>query len=203
MTATSDLVRICVIGDELVAGAGDPRALGWTSRVVARTLGERNIELFTLAVPRENTTNLANRWQEEVQRRFTASDDATQTRLVIALGRQDVKDSLSLARSRLNLANILDVAIAEGMAPLVVGPPPGDAFYATSLKELSTAFQDVAARRRAPYVELFGPLEHHEQWLDDLAASGTDMPQQAGYGLIAWLVLHSGWRRWLSLPEDE
>jgi hypothetical protein len=34
----------------------------------------------------------------------------------------------------------------------------------------------------------------------DLAASPDRVhPGQAGYGLIAWLVLHNGWNDWLSL----
>ncbi|BDZ42931.1 hypothetical protein GCM10025865_22300 [Paraoerskovia sediminicola] len=43
---------------------------------------------------------------------------------------------------------------------------------------------------------------HHEQWLSDLSQSGTGYPAQAGYGLMAWLVLHTGWHAWLGLPED-
>jgi hypothetical protein len=27
------------------------------------------------------------------------------------------------------------------------------------------------------------------------------MPGQAGYGLMAWLVLHTGWHQWLGLPD--
>ena len=47
-----DETRIHFIGDELVAGYGDPRALGWAGRVMART--PRDLEAFwaTLAVPR-------------------------------------------------------------------------------------------------------------------------------------------------------
>ena len=30
-------LRIVAVGDELVAGVGDPRALGWLGRVLART----------------------------------------------------------------------------------------------------------------------------------------------------------------------
>ncbi len=29
-------VRICVVGDALVSGVGDPKALGWVGRVAAR-----------------------------------------------------------------------------------------------------------------------------------------------------------------------
>src|SRR5659263_482192 len=61
---------------------------------------------------------------------------------------------------------------------------------------------DVAQRRRVPYVETYAPLARHEQWLADLAAGDGSTPGQAGYGLMAWLVLHSGWQRWLGLPDD-
>ncbi|MEX5300454.1 lysophospholipase, partial [Kocuria sp. CPCC 205292] len=30
-------IRIVAVGDELLAGEGDPRALGWFGRVMART----------------------------------------------------------------------------------------------------------------------------------------------------------------------
>ena len=35
--------RICVIGDELVAGTGDPKALGWVGRVAARTVTDAQV----------------------------------------------------------------------------------------------------------------------------------------------------------------
>jgi hypothetical protein len=51
-----------------------------------------------------------------------------------------------------------------------------------------------------PFVDCFAPLVQHEQWHADLAASGGQHPGQAGYGLLAWLVLHGGWHAWLGLP---
>ena len=49
-------------------------------------------------------------------------------------------------------------------------------------------------------MDTFTPLVNHEQWRNDLAA-GQGLPGQAGYGLIAWLVLHRGWYQWLNVPE--
>ena len=60
----------------------------------------------------------------------------------------------------------------------------------------------IANRRRVPYVDTFSPLVTHEQWLADLAQSGNGFPGQAGYGLMAWLVLHTGWHAWLGVPDD-
>ncbi|KMM44840.1 lysophospholipase [Cellulomonas sp. A375-1] len=192
-------LRLVVIGDELVAGAGDPKALGWVGRVTARTQAPDALTVLTLAVPGESTTALGQRWEDEVARR-TAPD--VETRLVIGLGRADASAGLSLARSRLNLANILDVAEQRRMPAFVVGPPPGAVEDGDKLAELSVAFGDVAMRRRVPYVDTYSPLAAHEQWLADLASGDGLLPGQAGYGLMAWLVLHTGWHAWLGLPDD-
>lgn len=192
-------LRLVVVGDELAAGAGDARALGWVGRVAARTSTPTPPTVLTLAVPGETTSGLSARWEDEVARR-TAPD--TDTRLVVALGRADAQAGLSLARSRLNLANVLDAAEQRRIPAFVVGPPPGAGVDPTTLADLSAAFGDVTTRRRVPYVDTFTPLVGHEQWLADLAAGDGSLPGQAGYGLMAWLVLHSHWNTWLGLPED-
>ncbi|KQR10479.1 GDSL-type esterase/lipase family protein [Cellulomonas sp. Leaf334] len=192
-------LRLAVVGDELVAGAGDPKGLGWVGRVTARTPTPDPLTVLTLAVPGETTTALGARWDDETSRRWSPDTD---NRLVIALGRADVAAGLSLARSRLNLANILDVADQRRIPAFVVGPPPGATAESEKLADLSAAFADVAARRRVPYVDTYTPLAAHDQWLGDLAAGDGVLPGQAGYGLMAWLVLHTGWHAWLGLPDD-
>lgn len=197
-----DQLRICVVGDELAAGVGDPKGLGWLGRVTARTHSPALTMVFPLVVPGETTTALSARWEGEFNRRATGAPEVDQ-RLVIALGRADVDADLSVARSRLNLANMLDVADSRRIPAFVVGPPPGADADRERLAELSSAFGDVANRRRVPYVDTFTPLVDHEQWLGDIAANGVPYPGQAGYGLMAWLVLHTGWYGWLGLPDDD
>ncbi|RYV50162.1 GDSL-type esterase/lipase family protein [Pengzhenrongella frigida] len=192
-------LRLAVIGDELAAGAGDPKGIGWVGRVAARTHAQPTAMFLTLAVPGETTTALAGRWEDEAARRFSPEAD---NRLIVALGRADIAAGLSLARSRLNLANILDVADAQRVPTFVVGPPPGHADDGAQIAELSGAYADVAARRRVPFVDMYTPLATHEQWLGDLAAGDGVLPGQAGYGMMAWLVLHTGWHLWLGLPES-
>jgi len=192
-------LRLAVVGDELAAGVGDPKGLGWVGRVVARTPTPDPLTALTLAVPGETTSGLGARWEDEVGRRLSADAD---NRLVVALGRSDIAAGLSLARSRLNLANILDVADQRRIPAFVVGPPPGSTADAEKLADLSAAFADVALRRRVPYVDTYTPLAAHDQWLGDLAAGNGVLPGQAGYGLMAWLVLHTGWHAWLGLPDD-
>jgi len=195
----SSSLRVCVVGDELVAGQGDARGLGWVGRVAARSHLDGSALVATLAVPGETTTALAARWEAECDRRFSPRCD---NRLVIGLGSADLEAGISTARSRLNLANVLDGATARRVPCFVVGPPPSARTDPDRLAELSTAFSDVCLRRRVPYVETFEPLRAHEQWLGDLAAGDGAHPGQAGYGLLAWLVLHNGWAAWLGVPAD-
>jgi lysophospholipase L1-like esterase len=194
-------VRICVVGDGLVAGIGDARALGWVGRVSARTPRTTGrVTTFALGIPGEASPGLLARWRDETARRFDA--DAATSRLVVGVGREDVLQQVSMARSRLNLANVLDDTQATGLSAFVVGPPPTlDPSLNERLATLSTALADVAGRRGVPYVETFAPLAQHEDWLTDLTAGDGLHPGQAGYGLMAWLVLHGGWNDWLGLAE--
>lgn len=192
--AGTDL-RICVVGDDLVAGVGDPRALGWTGRVAARTEGPGRVTVFALGVPGEGTAALAERTAAETERRYSP---VTDNRLVVGLGRGDLLAGTSLARSRLALANILDNARSRSVPCFVVGPPPsGDGARDEAVGELTAGFADVCARRSVPFVDCCAPLLTHEQWHADLGTDG--LPGQAGYGLLAWLVLHGGWHPWLGL----
>ena len=110
-------VRICVLGDELVAGQGDARGLGWVGRVVARTQVDPLPFVSALAVPGETTTAMAARWESETERRFAPGAD---NRLVLALGSADLSAGISLARSRLNVANILDQTAWTGIVAVAM-----------------------------------------------------------------------------------
>ncbi|TGO04038.1 GDSL-type esterase/lipase family protein [Serinibacter arcticus] len=195
---TQDVRRLFVVGDELVAGFGDPRALGWVGRVVARS-SPQQLLTFTLPVAGETTTALSARWEGEVARRRGNAEGA----LVIAPGAHDLVVGTSMARSRLNLANVLDKADALHLPAFVVGPPPRTDLPGDAQAALSTAFADVCLRRRVPYVETYQPLANHEQWLADLASTDGVHPAQAGHGLLAWLVLHHDWAGWIGTVVEE
>jgi len=188
-----------VLGDELVAGTGDPRAMGWVGRVVARTRTDRfRITSYPLAVPGQTTGDLVGRWEAETAPRLGAAG-----RVVVALGVGDLRDGTSTARSRLNLANVLDTAAARSLPSLVVGPPPvlaegPDSAHVATVGPLSDAFAEVCERRRVTYVDTYSSLVAHEEWYADLRASDGRVPGQAGYGLLAYLVLHGGWQQWWS-----
>ncbi|GMA30666.1 GDSL-type esterase/lipase family protein [Litorihabitans aurantiacus] len=195
---TQTVRRLFVVGDELVAGFGDPRALGWVGRVVARS-SPQDLLVHTLAVAGETTTGLSARWESEVARRRGGGEAS----LVLALGAHDLVAGTSMARSRLNLANVLDKAEAMHLPVFVVGPPPRTDLPDQAQAALSAAFADVCHRRRVPYVETYQPLATHEQWSADLASTDGVHPAQAGHGLLAWLVLHHDWAGWIGTAVDE
>jgi lysophospholipase L1-like esterase len=191
-------VRLAVVGDAFTAGVGDPKALGWVGRVVARSQSpDLALTAYNLGVRGDSSADVLERWRDETARRFAPG---AEHRLVLNMGHGDVNQGLSTARSRLNLANVLDDAAAYSIPTLVVGPPPMlDQPFDERLKVVADAQADVCARRHVPFVDCFDPLLHHEQWQSDLATGDGVHPGQAGYGLIAWLVLHQGWPDWLGI----
>ena len=191
-------IGLCVIGDGFVAGFGDPKALGWVSRVVGRTpMHEADLTCYPLGIRGHSSAQVMVRWRTECPPRWEGRNER---RLVVAVGAEDVAQEITTARSRLNLANILDEASSTGIATFVVGPTPVlDAEVNARLQVLSEAQADVCARRQVPFVDCFTPLVSHEQWQSDLAAGDSVHPGQAGYGLMAWLVLNGGWQQWLAL----
>lgn len=200
--ATGDRdVRLCIVGDSYVTGYGDPKALGWVGRVVARTPREGlDLTVHQLGIRGDSTAGVLARWREETGRRWVEGAD---NRLVLAVGANDIGQGISLARTRLNLANVVDEAVALGLQPFVVGPPPWlDPAVNESLRTVVEAERDVCERRGVRFVDCFTPLLGHAQWFADLGPGDGMHPGQAGYGLLAWLVLHSGWGAWLGVPTD-
>lgn len=192
-------VGLVFIGDSFVAGYGDPKGLGWVSRVVGRTVHpDLDLTAYNLGVRGQSSADLLSRWRAEAMPRWR---DRRERRLVLGVGQADIVQGLTTARSRLNLANILDDATARGIGSFVVGPPPTlDPAVNSQLEALVEAQADVCSRRSVPYVDTYYPLVQHDQWISELGAA-TDQrhPGQAGYGLLAWLVLHGGWEHWLAI----
>ena len=177
-----------------------PRGSGWVGRVAARTHTPDPRTFLTLAVPGETSTRARRALGGRGRRAGSRPTPTTGSSWPWA-GPTSPPD-LSIARSRLNLANILDVAESAPGPDVRRRPAAGRTEDNERLADLSAAFADVASRRRVPYVDTFTPLVAHEQWLGDLAAGDGLLPGQAGYGMMAWLVLHTGWHAWLGLPDD-
>jgi len=195
-------VRIVILGDGIISAAGDPKGMGWVGRVISKTpANSPRIEIFSLPAPDETTSMLAERWQSEVQRRFSAE---TENKLVIALSNHDPAAGISISRSRLNIATIIDEAKRAGIETFLVGPTPHrNAELNTEVEHLASGFEDVASRRGIPFVDCFRPLVEHEGWNLEIETSEQGLPGQVGHGLIAWLVLNRGWYEWLEIPAPE
>jgi acyl-CoA thioesterase I len=195
-------VGLVFLGASLVAGVGDPKGQGWVSRVVGRTQHpDLELTAFNLGVRGDTSADLLARWKNECAPRWSGR---VEKRLVVSVGTADAISGATLARHRLNLANILDDAASAGIGTFVVSPPPSDdEELNTKLDVLVEAQADVCSRRAVPFVDCYRPLLGHEQWRTDLAASRVQHhPGQAGYGLIAWLVLHNGWYDWLQISPS-
>jgi len=194
-------IRIVVLGDGLVSAAGDPKGMGWVGRVTAKTPSTSpRIDIFVLPSPDETTSMLAERWTDEVKRRFSAD---TENRLVIALSNADPAAGISISRSRLNIATIVDEAKRAGIESFLVGPTPHrNPELNSEIEHLASGFEDVAARRGIPFVDCFRPLVDHEGWNEEINLAENHLPGQIGHGLIAWLVLNRGWYEWLGLAVD-
>jgi hypothetical protein len=195
-------VRIVILGDAMISAAGDPKGMGWVGRVISKTPSTfPRVEVFALPAPEETTSMLAERWQNEVQRRFSAD---TENKLVIALSNNDPAAGISISRSRLNIATIIDEAKRAGIETFLVGPiPHRNAELNSEVEHLASGFEDVASRRGIPFVDCFRPLVEHEGWNLEIETSEHGIPGQVGHGLIAWLVLNRGWYEWLNIQAPE
>ncbi|HET7798899.1 MAG TPA: GDSL-type esterase/lipase family protein [Humibacillus xanthopallidus] len=192
-------VGLVFIGASMTAGYGDPKGLGWVGRVVARTQHpDLDLTAYNLGVRGNTSGDVVARWGAESHPRWKGRGER---RLVVSVGAGDITSGMTMARSRLNLANVLDEATNSGIGVFVVGLTPTlDAEHNRKIEALAEAQADVCARRGITYVDCFRPLVSHDQWMADLAASPDRVhPGQAGYGLVAWLVLHNGWNDWLAI----
>lgn len=188
-----------MLGDELLTGAGDPKGLGWLGRVQARLPQGEDVAFFPLAMVGETTNKLLDRWRSEALLRFMPESE---NYLVLALSAADISAAITISRSRLNLASLLDDAMREGVKIFVVGPAPtGVTEFDHELEHLCAGFEDVVKRRGIIFVDCFKPLRDHEGWLGEVQSHQRRLPGQVGYGLIAWLVLNRGWFDWLGLAE--
>lgn len=193
-------IRVVILGDELLTGAGDPKGLGWLGRVQARLPKSEDVAFFPLAMVGENTGELLERWKSEAIKRFNPESE---NYLVVALSSKDIEAGTTISRSRLNLASLLDDAQREGVQSFVVGPTPrGNPEYDAEVEHLNAGFYDVVKRRQIRYVDCFNPLKDHEGWIAETTSHPRGLPGQVGYGLIAWLVLNRGWFEWLGLTEE-
>ncbi len=188
-------VRVCVFGDSFVAGVGDPMALGWVGRVAARTPESTGIALtvYQLGVRGESAQDVVVRMPLESAPRFARGDEHG---VVVSVGVADAYAGLSAERSAATLEFGLS---STDVRRLVVGPPPvGPPELRARIADMDNAIGERCAQLDVPYVSTYEPLADHGPWLRQPFADGMH-PDQAGYGMLAYVVLKGGWYDWLGV----
>lgn len=187
-------VRVCVFGDVLVAGFGDPKALGWVGRVAARTPPSTGIALtaYPLGVRGEAIEDIVVRMPLESASRFARGEEH---RVVLAPGVIDAERAVPAQRASAALEFGLT---ATDVPSLVIGPPPmGDGTLRERVAELDAAYAATCERLGVPYIATFPGLDGRKPWHD--ARTDDGHPNQTGYGLLTRVILDGGWYEWLGV----
>ena len=190
-------VRLCFVGDSYVNGTSDPECLGWAGRiaVAARRKGY-NLTYYNLGVRRETSTDIAKRWQQEVQPRFQSGCTPF---VVFSFGVNDttLEDGytrVSAAQSVENVRVILHIA-KQRYAVAMIGPPPNaDVDQNIRIRQLSQQFAAVAKTEGVAFLSVFDWLAEDTVWMREVRAGDGAHPGAAGYARLATLV--EAWQNW-------
>ncbi|WP_017655449.1 GDSL-type esterase/lipase family protein [Fortiea contorta] len=195
-------IRICFVGDSFVNGTGDPECLGWTGRICANANKKGyDITYYNLGIRRNTSTDIANRWLQEVSLRLPQEYDG---RVVFSFGLNDTTNEngqprVELKKSVENTYNILSVA--QQLYPvLLIGPAPyaeqEDPDIKQRIIDLSQQLALVCRELNIPYLDVFPLLEKSNIWIEETQANDGVHPQAGGYAEFAKIV--ENWNAWLN-----
>jgi acyl-CoA thioesterase I len=153
--------RVLFFGDSLVAGVGDPTALGWVGRIAAASFAAgTSLTAYNLGVRRETSVQVAARWRAEALPRLVESTDC---RVVLSFGANDAtaedgRARVTADRSTVALTTILREIADLRLASFVIGPAPvDDAEHNERLRQLSDAFSAACRQLSVPFAAVFDP----------------------------------------------
>ena len=198
---TRDL-RVCFVGDSLVAGVGDPGHLGWAGRLAVGS--ERDglpLTRYVLGVRRQTTAEVAERWAAECRVRLAGG--GWESRVVLSTGVNDTTEEdgaprLAPQESVAALTRMLAGAAEPGWPVLVVGPPAvADTAQTDRIADLDDRFARVCAGHDVPYVRVVTALAADPTWMAEVAVGDGAHPGADGYAVLAGLV-RPHWQRWLT-----
>ncbi|MBE9228712.1 lipase [Phormidium sp. LEGE 05292] len=195
-------VQICFVGDSFVNGTGDSECLGWTGRICSTAIKQgHDITYYNLGIRRETSTDIAERWFEEVARRLPESCDR---RILFSFGVNDTtiengKPRVELSKTKENTLQILSIA-KNLFSILMVSPPPiVEVEQNSRIETLSQELAIICEQLNVPYLDVFTPLQKSEFWLKEVAANDSYHPNAAGYSAYANLVQNwDAWQGWLN-----
>lgn len=199
-------LRVCFVGDSLVAGVGDPLGLGWPGRLVAQAYAQgRPLTAYNLGVRRQSSLDILSRWQGECAQRLGEAGDP---RVVFSFGSNDTAHENGAARvdsgmSELNLEVMLDQAVNRGWSVLVVGSPPiADIAHDQRVEELDQRFSAACARAGVTHISVHRELSGDTAWVREILAGDGAHPAASGYDELAALVAPH-WLTWLQTPAPD
>ena len=190
-------LRICFIGDSLVAGTGDPEFLGWAGRICrsARTRGH-DVTCYNLGIRGNTSAEILARWKGEAEVRAVAGQDC---RLVFQFGVNDTKDVdgrriVEPEQAIVQARRILSEAKAW-QPVLMVGPPPiEDETRNARIADISGRLNALCRELGVPYLDTFGAFYTGAVWLSAVRAGDGVHPIAEGYD--AWATLIDSWPAW-------
>jgi lysophospholipase L1-like esterase len=189
-------MHVCFLGESFVNGTGDRDCLGWAGRICQAACQDgSDLTYYNLGIRRETSTELAERWLPEVQRRLPDDCDG---RVVFSFGVNDTTIAQSrrvqLSDSLKNLHQILSVA--RSLFPvLMIGPPPiSDIQQNLRIAELSKQMAIVSQNLGVPYLEIFSQLKESQIWTREVAENDGAHPREAGYAEFTAIV--QKWNAW-------
>ena len=180
--------------------AGDPKGQGWVSWVVGRTQHlDLELTAYNLGVRGDTSADVLNRWRNECPPRWAGR---LEKRLVVSVGderrghRRDARAAPAQPRQHPRRRRQHRDRHLRRQPAAVRRPRPQQAASRCSSRRRPTS---------APAAECRSSTASGRCWATSsgsptLAASKVpDHPGQAGYGLVAWLVLYNGWYDWLQI----
>jgi lysophospholipase L1-like esterase len=192
--------RICLVGDSLVHGVGDPTGLGWAGRVAERRRHEGwTLTSYQLGVRRDTGADIVRRLPEVAAR----LKDGDRYGLVVSFGVNDTAildgvERSTAAASVVALDTLLQAAEIGRWAALVVGPPPMlDEDWNLRLRRLSGRLADECDLRAVRFADSIDLLHRDPTWEAALRAGDGVHPVAGGYARWAGL-LDPAFTAWLS-----
>lgn len=193
-------LRICFVGDSFVNGTGDPECLGWTGRVcVDANKKGFDITYYNLGIRSNTSTDIANRWLQEVSLRLPKEYDG---RVVFSFGINDT--TIRNGKPRVELTNSIENAYsilhkAKQLYPvLMIGPAPyvdlDDEQRIERMTNLSQQFALVCDELNVPYLNIFPMLKESHIWIDEARSHDGVHPRAGGYAKFAEIV--QNWQAW-------
>ncbi len=183
-------LNICVMGDGLVKGVGDPTGRGWAGLLAEEVMkGHGPVNYYNLGVPGQSSADVFQRLGELVPRLPLGDDN----RLILSFGLIDAlgtatAEPLSAKESLTHLREIL-AKVHSHYKLLMVGPPPVyDPAMNARVKRINLVFKEFCLKARVPYIDIYSPLMDDVQYRRDLVQGDRVHPSGRGHAKIFDLI---------------